>query len=103
FYIADRDLTCLQPITGAGDMPESYTKQVDGFPIGTESLACGLAIADGRPALTGNVFEEPLWKPWLHLAKEYDFHAIASRSARLRCTSTRRVKLRRTTLNWRAW
>jgi PAS domain S-box-containing protein len=78
FYIADRNFTCLQPITGAGDMPESYTKQVDGFPIGTESLACGLAIACGRPVLTGNVLEEPKWKPWLHLAKEYDFRGCWS-------------------------
>jgi two-component system, chemotaxis family, CheB/CheR fusion protein len=38
-----------------------------------DSLACGLATATGRPVLTRDVFEEPLWKPWVHLAKEYDF------------------------------
>ena len=63
FYIADPDVTCLHPIRGAGDMPESYLKQVEGFVIGKDSLACGLATATGRPVLTRDVFEEPLWKP----------------------------------------
>ena len=52
FYIADPDVTCLHPIRGAGDMPESYLKQVEGFVIGKDSLACGLATATGRPVLT---------------------------------------------------
>jgi two-component sensor histidine kinase len=78
FYIADRDLTSLRPISRAGDMPESYTKKVDGFPIGHESLACGLATASGHPVLTRDVFEEPLWKPWLHLAEEYEFRGCWS-------------------------
>ena len=78
FYIADPDLTCLHPIRGAGDMPESYLKQVEGFVIGKDSLACGLATATGRPVLTRDVFEEPLWKPWVHLAKEYDFRGCWS-------------------------
>ena len=78
FYIADPDLTCLHPIRGAGDMPESYLKQVEGFVIGKDSLACGLATATGRPVLTRDVFEEPLWKPWIHLAKEYDFRGCWS-------------------------
>src|SRR5215208_6001736 len=78
FYIADPDVTCLNPIRGAGDMPESYTKQVEGFAIGKDSLACGLATATGRPVLTRDVFEEPLWNPWVHLAKEYDFRGCWS-------------------------
>jgi PAS domain S-box-containing protein len=28
--------------------------------------------------LTRDVFEEPLWKPWVHLAKEYDFRGCWS-------------------------
>src|SRR5215831_202486 len=78
FYIADRALTSLHPIGGAGDMPESYTKKVDRFPIGHESLACGLATAAGRAVLTRDVFEEPRWKPWVHLAKEYEFRGCWS-------------------------
>jgi PAS domain S-box-containing protein len=78
FYIADPDVTCLHPIRGAGDMPESYLKQVEGFVIGKDSLACGLATATGRPVLTRDVFEEPLWKPWIHLAKDYDIRGCWS-------------------------
>ena len=78
FYVADPDLTCLHSIRGAGDMPESYLKQVEGFAIGKDSLACGLATATGRPVLTPDVFEEPLWKPWVHLAEEYDFRGCWS-------------------------
>ena len=30
------------------------------------------------PGLDPDVFEEPLWKPWIHLAKEYDFRGCWS-------------------------
>lgn len=78
FYIADPDGTRLHPIQGAGNMPESYTEQVDGFVIGEDSLACGLATATGRPVLTRDVFEEPLWGPWTHLARKYAFRGCWS-------------------------
>jgi two-component system CheB/CheR fusion protein len=38
-------------------MPESYMKQVEGFVIGMDSLACGLATATGRPVLTRDVLK----------------------------------------------
>src|SRR5262245_4810317 len=63
FYLADKHVAMLHPISGAGDMPDSYTDQVDGFPIGLDSLACGLATAQGRPVTTRDVYEEPLWTP----------------------------------------
>jgi two-component sensor histidine kinase len=78
FYVADQSVACLHPIPDAGDMPPSYTAKVDRFPIGLESLACGLATATGRPILTRDVFEEPLWKPWVHLAREFDFRGCWS-------------------------
>jgi len=73
FYIANGDK--LHHVIG---MPESYARQVDGFPIGPESLACGLAAAKGKPIITRDVVEEPLWKPWLWLAKEFDYRACWS-------------------------
>jgi PAS domain S-box-containing protein len=78
FYIADPDGACLHPIRGAGDMPDSYTDQVDGFRVGEGSLACGLALATGRPVLTRDVFDEPRWTPWLQLAEAYDFRGCWS-------------------------
>jgi len=78
FYIADPDGAHLRSIHGAGNMPQSYTEQVDGFVIGEKSLACGLATATGRPVLTRDVFEEPLWVPWTHLARNYGFRGCWS-------------------------
>lgn len=73
FYIADQDGHHLRPVRGAGNMPASYLDQVDGFVIGMDSLACGLAVASACAVLTRDVFDEPRWKSWLHLAREYGF------------------------------
>lgn len=73
FYAVDEHIKRLHPIFGSGNMPDSYLEEVDGFAIGMDSVACGLAIPTGKPVLTDNVFEEPLWKPWTYLAKKYGF------------------------------
>jgi hypothetical protein len=73
FYIADGN--ALHHITG---MPEAYAKYVDGFVIGPESLACGLSAATGKPIITRDVTEEPLWKPWLWLADQFGYRACWS-------------------------
>lgn len=73
FYIANGDT--LHHITG---MSEAYAKYVDGFVIGPQSLACGLAAATGKPIITRDVAEEPLWEPWLWLAKRFDYRACWS-------------------------
>jgi len=78
FYIADANGKVLHPIRAAGSMPDAYTSQVDGFPIGLGSLACGLATASGRPVVTRDVFQEAMWKPWLHLARDFDFRGCWS-------------------------
>ena len=78
FYIVDADGTCLRPVSAAGGMPAAYICQVDGFKIGTDSLACGLAVASGMPVITRDVFEEPLWAPWRPLAREFDFRGCWS-------------------------
>ncbi len=73
FYLADEEDACLHPIFGAGNMPRSYLAKMDGFPIATDSLACGPATPSTEQVLVPDVFEEPLWKPWLHLAAEFNF------------------------------
>src|SRR5215471_12890604 len=78
FYIADPGVSTLHPLQFEGGMPESYTKQVDGFLIGEDSLACGLATTTGHPVVTRDVLEEPRWKPWVHLAQAYDFRGCWS-------------------------
>jgi hypothetical protein len=73
FYIANGGT--LHHVTG---MSEAYAKHVDGFVIGPESLACGLSAATGKPIITRDVTEEPLWKPWLWLANQFGYRACWS-------------------------
>jgi two-component system CheB/CheR fusion protein len=78
FYLADSEGARLHPVWGAGSMAESYLRQVDGFRIGEDSFACGLAIPTGSPVLTPDVFAEPRWKNMLHVAEEHDFRGCWS-------------------------
>jgi signal transduction histidine kinase len=78
FYIADENNAYLHPSWGAGNMPEDYFKEIDGFVIGLDSLACGLAIPTGLPVLTEDVFKEPLWKQWAFIAEKYNFRGCWS-------------------------
>ena len=75
FYIANAAGTELRHVVG---MPEEYARYVDGFKIGPESLACGLAVHIGEPRITPDVCEDPSWRPWLWLAEQFDYRACWS-------------------------
>src|SRR5262245_59304297 len=75
FYIADADRAELHHVTG---MAASYAECVDGFKIGADSLACGLAVYTGQPVITADVCRESLWQPWLWLAERYRFRGCWS-------------------------
>jgi len=75
FYLADANGTKLHHVVG---MTPAYAQRVDGFAIGPQSLACGLAAAIRLPVITPDVFEEPRWQPWLSLAREFDYRACWS-------------------------
>ena len=75
FYVPDAKGTTLHHVIG---MPENYVRRVNGFPIGLQSLACGLAAAIHRPVITADVTKEPQWRPWLTLANEGDYRACWS-------------------------
>ena len=76
FYAVKPDNdTELRHVTG---MSESYAACVDGFKVGPDSLACGLAVSTGRPVITPDVTAEPRWKPWLWMAEQHDFRACWS-------------------------
>lgn len=75
FYIANADRTALHHVVG---MPESYARLVNGLKIGTDSFACGLALATGQPVITRDVTEEPLWETFVQTAHEHDFRACWS-------------------------
>ncbi|MGN6438208.1 MAG: ATP-binding protein [Agriterribacter sp.] len=84
FYIAEDNSRVLHPVRGAGNMPAGYLRQIDNASVGENPLACGLATPTGEPVLTTDVFEEPLWKPWLYLAEEYNFRGCWSFPIRTR-------------------
>jgi len=78
FFRVDEAGTGLHAIEGAGAMPESYGRAVDGLPIGPVSRSCGLAAHLGRAVIVGDVTMDPLWKPWVHLAQEHGFRSCWS-------------------------
>ncbi|GAA5513942.1 protein-glutamate methylesterase/protein-glutamine glutaminase [Deinococcus carri] len=78
FYLAYPDGTSLHAIDGAGDMPQTYTGPLDGFPVGDASFCSGYAIASGHPALTPDILEDPRWQPYLGLASAHHFRSASS-------------------------
>ncbi|GLQ89978.1 GAF domain-containing protein [Dyella flagellata] len=75
FYITNAKGDTLSHVVG---MPQSYALAIDGFKISPESLACGLAVATGKPVVTADVLEDQRWQPWQWLAREYDFRGCWS-------------------------
>lgn len=75
FYRANGGGTTVRHVVG---MPRAYAEKVDGFEISSGALACGLATHSGQAVLTRDVREEPLWKPWLGLAEEFDYRGCWS-------------------------
>ena len=75
FYTADEARRELRHVVG---MSESYARCVDGFRIGADSLACGLAVHTGQPVITPDVRAEPRWREWLWLAEQEGFRGCWS-------------------------
>lgn len=73
FYIADGKH--LRHVVG---MNEAYARCVDGLVISPESLACGLAVATGKPVITRDVLDEPRWRSWTWLALEFGYRGCWS-------------------------
>ena len=75
FYLANEDGTTLHHVVG---MSTDYARAVDGFAIGPESLACGLATAIGQPVVTADVMVDSRWEPWRDLAARFDYRGCWS-------------------------
>ena len=75
FYLSDGAGLELHHVVG---MPASYALCVDGFKVGPDSLACGLAMYTGRPVITPDVRLEPRWREWLALAVDFDYRGCWS-------------------------
>lgn len=75
FYLANPQGTALHHVVG---MSAAYAEAVDGFEVGPDSLACGLATHTGEPVITPDVAEDPLWKSWLWMAEKFGYRACWS-------------------------
>ncbi len=75
FYLANGEGTSLHHVVG---MSEAYAEAINGFRIGPESLACGLATYTGQPVLTTDVTQETRWQPWLWLAERFGYRSCWS-------------------------
>ncbi|MGA2057882.1 MAG: GAF domain-containing protein [Bradyrhizobium sp.] len=73
FYITDPDGTALHHVVG---MSAEYAQAVDGFVVGPESIACGLAT--GQAVLTADVRADPRWEPWLRMAARFGYRGCWS-------------------------
>ncbi|MBL9103057.1 MAG: GAF domain-containing protein [Myxococcales bacterium] len=75
FYLVDPAGAALRHVVG---MTEEYAAGVDGFKVGPDSPACGLAMHTSLPIITPDVRADPLWEPWLALAERTGFRACWS-------------------------
>jgi two-component sensor histidine kinase/CheY-like chemotaxis protein len=73
FYVVNSDGTALHHVVG---MSADYAQAADGFVVGPESIACGLAT--GQAVLTADVRADPRWEPWLWIAAKFGYRGCWS-------------------------
>src|SRR6201998_2078688 len=62
----------------APNLPESYTKGVDGLCIGPKAGSCGTAMYRREPVIVTDILTDPLWEPYRDIVKPYGFRACWS-------------------------
>jgi GAF domain-containing protein len=75
FYISNAERTKLYHVTG---MPHDYARAVNGFEIGPNSLACGLAAYTGQAVITPDVNEDARWLHWRAMAAQFGYRSCWS-------------------------
>ncbi len=75
FFLLNSKGDAINHITGMGD---EYSRAVGDFPVGPDSIGCGLAAYLGKPSIYANVDADPDWIRHLWLARQFDFRAIWS-------------------------
>ena len=76
-FLVKPDGAHLRPSASAG-IAEAYTIACDGFGIGPDFPSCGLAAHTGQTVIVVDVTKDPLWAPYLDLAKAHDIRACWS-------------------------
>lgn len=72
------ELAALLRFSTASGLSQNYIDAIDGFLIGPSSPSCGNAAYTGERVVVGDVALDPLWKPFLDLAKEHGIKACWS-------------------------
>jgi len=62
----------------APNLPESYTKAIDGIRIGPSAGSCGTAAYRREKVLVSDIATDPLWADYRALASEHDLRACWS-------------------------
>ncbi|UCJ06270.1 PAS domain-containing protein [Chitinophaga pendula] len=75
FYMTPAGQEGLHHIVG---MSDAYALKINGFKIGPESMACGLAMHTGEPVITPDIELEPRWELWKSVAKEFNYRGCWS-------------------------
>jgi PAS domain S-box-containing protein len=62
----------------APNLPESYTRAIDGAPIGPKAGSCGTAMFRGKQVIVTDILEDPLWEDYRGLATQFGLRACWS-------------------------
>jgi len=62
----------------APDLPETFTRQLDGDSIGPQAGSCGTAIFRREPVLVEDLATDPLWDKYRDLALMHNLRACWS-------------------------
>jgi PAS domain S-box-containing protein len=62
----------------APSLPESYTRVIDGLPIGPKAGSCGSAVYRRDPAVVTDTLQDPLWATHRGVAEAYGLRACWS-------------------------
>ena len=76
-FLVSPDGACLRFGASVG-VADSYIQAVDGFQIGPHNPSCGSAAYTGQPILVRDVELDPLWQPYIQLARDHNIRACFS-------------------------
>jgi PAS domain S-box-containing protein len=62
----------------APNLPEAYSRALDGAPIGPKAGSCGTAMFRGKQVIVSDIQEDPLWEDYRALAAQFDLRACWS-------------------------
>ena len=62
----------------APNLPEAYSRAIDGLCIGPKAGSCGTAMYRREPVVVTDILQDPLWEDYREVAEPYGFRACWS-------------------------